>query len=359
MDTLNKLKDINLTNRFLDKIKSEVVSEISIMEVCGTHTNVILKNGIKDLLPEKIKLINGPGCPVCVTPQGYIDTAIKLSKKENMIITTFGDLMRVPGKESTLSKEKALGSDIRVVYSPLDSIKIARENPSKEVIFLGIGFETTAPIIAMSIKIACDENINNFSVFNSLKTMPEAMKSLVLNPNIKIDAFLCPGHVATIIGENQFKKLAVEYNIPMVIAGFVVNDILASIYTIIEMNKNNKNYLVNLYSRLVKKDGNINAVNIIHEVFEKSESIWRGIGKLDNAGLIIKNKYSRFDALNKFDIKFIQESDNKGCSCGEVLMGIKEPTECNLFGNICTPLTPIGACMVSEEGTCSAYYKYK
>ena len=232
MDTLNKLKDINLTNRFLDKIKSEVVSEISIMEVCGTHTNVILKNGIKDLLPEKIKLINGPGCPVCVTPQGYIDTAIKLSKKENMIITTFGDLMRVPGKESTLSKEKALGSDIRVVYSPLDSIKIARENPSKEVIFLGIGFETTAPIIAMSIKIACDENINNFSVFNSLKTMPEAMKSLVLNPNIKIDAFLCPGHVATIIGENQFKKLAVEYNIPMVIAGFEVNDILASIYTV-------------------------------------------------------------------------------------------------------------------------------
>ena len=230
MDTLNKLKDINLTNRFLDKIKSEVVSEISIMEVCGTHTNVILKNGIKDLLPEKIKLINGPGCPVCVTPQGYIDTAIKLSKKENMIITTFGDLMRVPGKESTLSKEKALGSDIRVVYSPLDSIKIARENPSKEVIFLGIGFETTAPIIAMSIKIASDENINNFSVFNSLKTMPEAMKSLVLNPNIKIDAFLCPGHVATIIGENQFKKLAVEYNIPMVIAGFEVNDILASIY---------------------------------------------------------------------------------------------------------------------------------
>ena len=230
---------------------------------------------------------------------------------------------------------------------------------ANSIIFLGIGFETTAPIIAMCIKIACDENINNFSVFNSLKTMPEAMKSLVLNPNIKIDAFLCPGHVATIIGENQFKKLAVEYNIPMVIAGFEVNDILASIYTIIEMNKNNKNYLVNLYSRLVKKDGNINAVNIIHEVFEKSESIWRGIGKLDNAGLIIKNKYSSFDALNKFDIKFIQESDNKGCSCGEVLMGIKEPTECNLFGNICTPLTPIGACMVSEEGTCSAYYKYK
>lgn len=359
MDTLDKLKDTKITRKLLDNIKSEVVSEISIMEVCGTHTNVILKSGIRDLLPEKINLINGPGCPVCVTPQGYIDTAIELSKRENIIITTFGDLMRVPGKESTLSKEKALGSDIRVVYSPLDSIKISRDNPDKEVVFLGIGFETTAPIIALSIKIASEENVYNFSVLNSLKTMPEAMKSLVLNPNIKIDAFLCPGNVATIIGENQFKKLALEYNIPMVIAGFEINDILAAIYTIINMNKNNENYLVNLYSRLVKKDGNINAINIINEVFEENESIWRGLGKLSNAGLVIKNKYRSFDALSKFDIKLIQESDNKGCSCGEVLMGIKEPTECKLFGKVCTPLTPMGACMVSEEGTCSAYYKYK
>lgn len=359
MDTLNKLKDINLTNRFLDKIKSEVVSEISIMEVCGTHTNVILKNGIKDLLPEKIKLINGPGCPVCVTPQGYIDTAIKLSKKENMIITTFGDLMRVPGKESTLSKEKALGSDIRVVYSPLDSIKIARENPSKEVIFLGIGFETTAPIIAMSIKIACDENINNFSVFNSLKTMPEAMKSLVLNPNIKIDAFLCPGHVATIIGENQFKKLAVEYNIPMVIAGFEVNDILASIYMLIEMRERNEYGLVNLYSRLVKDEGNKEANKLLNSIFTSTESTWRGLGKVNNAGLKLKAEYRKFDVLSKFEMNMKESYENNGCSCGDVLMGIKEPTECKLFGGVCTPLNPIGACMVSEEGTCSAFYKYR
>ena len=358
MEMLNGFKDSKLSMNLINKIKNEKSEKISIMEVCGTHTNVILKSGIKSLLPNNIKLINGPGCPVCVTSQGYIDTAIELTNRKNIIITTFGDLMKVPGKDSTLNKEKALGKDIRVVYSPLDSIKIAEDNPNKEVVFLAIGFETTAPIIALSIEIAQSKKIRNFSILNSLKTMPQAMESLVLNPNLKVHAFLCPGHVATIIGEEQFKNLALKYKIPMVITGFEINDILASICKIVEMKNKCENELVNLYSRFVKKEGNINAINIIYEVFNKCESYWRGLGKVNNAGLEIKEKYKEFDSLSKFNISFLKENDNKGCSCGEVLIGLKEPRECKLFGTVFTPLTPIGACMVSEEGACSAYYKY-
>ena len=237
MEILKELKNSNISQNLLKNINSKFNLEVSIMEVCGTHTNVILKSGLKDVLNNNIKLINGPGCPVCVTPQGYIDTAIDLAKRKDVIITTFGDLIRVPGSKSNLAKEKAEGRDIRVVYSPLDSIKIAEENSEKEIVFLSIGFETTAPIIALSIKIAKEKGIKNYSVLNSLKTMPEAMESLVLNPDVKIDGFLCPGNVATIIGEKPFADIANKYKIPMVISGFEVNDILASIYMLIEMKE--------------------------------------------------------------------------------------------------------------------------
>lgn len=329
------------------------------MEVCGTHTNVILKNALKDVLSENIKLINGPGCPVCVTPQGYIDTAIELSKKDNVIITTFGDLIRVPGSNSSLSKEKAKGRDIRVIYSPLDSIEIAKKNIDKEVVFLSIGFETTAPIIALSIKKAKEENIKNYSILNSLKTMPEAMEVLVLNPKVKIDGFLCPGNVATIIGENPFFNIAEEYKMPMVISGFEINDILSSIYKLIEMKEKNEYGLINLYSRLVKKDGNKEANNLLRNIFKLTESTWRGLGKVNNAGLELRDEYKSFDVLFKFNMSMKESNNNSACSCGDILMGIKEPTECKLFGKACTPLNPIGACMVSEEGTCSAFYKYR
>lgn len=359
MDILNELRNGEISIKLLKKINSKTNFKISIMEVCGTHTNVILKNGLKEVLSNNIKLINGPGCPVCVTPQGYIDSAIELARRNDVIITTFGDLMRVPGSESSLSKEKAKGRDIRVVYSPLDSIKIAKENVKKEVVFLSIGFETTAPIIALSVKIAKEENIKNYSILNSLKTMPEAMKSLVLNPNVKIDAFLCPGNVATIIGEKPFLEIANEYKIPMVICGFEVNDILASIYKLIEMKEKEEYGLVNLYNRLVKSDGNKEAKNVLGSIFTSTASNWRGLGKVNNAGLKLSNEYNKFDVLKKFNMNMKESYKNSGCSCGEILMGIKEPTECKLFGNVCTPLNPIGACMVSEEGTCSAFYKYR
>ena len=359
MDILKELKNSSISQNLLKNINSKANFRISIMEVCGTHTNVILKSGLKDVLSDSIKLINGPGCPVCVTPQGYIDTAIELSKRNDVIITTFGDLIRVPGEKSNLAKEKAKGRDIRVVYSPLDSIKIAKENSDKEVIFLSIGFETTAPIIALSIKIAKEQGIRNYSILNSLKTMPEAMKTLILNPDVNIDAFLCPGNVAAIIGEKPFVEIANKYKIPMVISGFEVNDILASIYMLIEMKEKGQYGLVNLYSRLVKEDGNKEANKLLDSIFTSTESIWRGLGKVNNAGLELKDKYKNFDILFKFRMSMKESYKNNGCSCGEVLMGIKEPTDCKLFGSVCTPLNPIGACMVSEEGTCSAFYKYR
>ena len=358
MEILKELKNNTISKNLLKKINDEIDFKISIMEVCGTHTNVILKTGLKYILSDNIKLINGPGCPVCVTPQVYIDTAIELSKRKDVIITTFGDLIRVPGSESNLAKEKAKGRDIRVVYSPLDSIKIAKENVNKEIVFLAIGFETTAPIIALSVKLAKDQGINNYSILNSLKTMPNAMKALVLNQYVKIDAFLCPGNVATIIGEKPFVEIANQYKIPMIISGFEVNDILASIYMLINMRKKKEYGLVNLYSRLVKENGNKEANKLLNSVFTLSESTWRGLGKINNAGLKLKDEYINFDVLYKFTINIKESNKNNGCSCGEILMGIKEPTECKLFGEICTPLNPIGACMVSEEGACSAFYKY-
>lgn len=359
MDVLKELKNNTISKNLLKKINDKTNFKISIMEVCGTHTNVILKSGLKEVLSDNIKLINGPGCPVCVTPQGYVDTAIELAKRSNVIITTFGDLIRVPGSESNLAKEKAKGRDIRVVYSPLDSIKIAKENSDKEVVFLSIGFETTAPIIALSIKLAKDQGIKNYSILNSLKTMPNAMKALVLNPDVNIDAFLCPGNVATIIGEKHFGEIANKNKIPMVISGFEINDILASIYMLIDMKENNEYGLVNLYSRLVKEEGNKEANNLLNTIFTSIESTWRGLGKVNNAGLQLKDEYKKFDVLFKFGMSMKESYKNNRCACGDVLMGIKEPTECRLFGSECTPLNPIGACMVSEEGTCSAFYKYR
>lgn len=357
MELVNSFKDPKIVKDILEKL-NEIQEPITIMEVCGTHTMSILKNGIKDLLPKNIKLISGPGCPVCVTAEGYIDTAIELSKREDVIITTFGDLIRVPGEKSTLQKEKALGRDIRVVYSPLDSLAIAKENPNKEVIFLGIGFETTAPVIALTVFNAEKEGIKNFSVLNTLKTMPEAMKRLVLNGEVKIDGFLCPGHVSTIIGVKPYEIIAKEYNTPLVIAGFEATDIVASIYKLVKMKLNSDSSVVNLYNRIVKYDGNKMALEMVDEVFVSCSSEWRGLGIVEDTGLRFSDKYMNYDANFKFNIKNIKGNISKGCICGEIIKGLKEPKECKMFRKICNPTNPIGPCMVSEEGTCAAYYKY-
>ena len=358
MDILNKIKDPKITKNILDKLNKEEIEPITIMEVCGSHTMSIMKSGLKSLLPKNIRLISGPGCPVCVTPQGYIDTAIELCRNSNVIITTFGDLIRVPGTNSTLQREKALGYDIRVVYSPLDSLKIAKDNEDKEVVFLAVGFETTAPTVALAIDNAKEKGIENFSILNSLKTMPEAMKSLILDSELKVDGFLCPGHVATIIGSNEFDKIAREYKLPLVVAGFETTDIVASIYKIIEARNIDENSAFNMYSRIVKENGNEKALNTIAKIFKPCESVWRGLGTIDNAGLALNKGYESFDILNKIGMEMKEVEPKKGCMCGDILRGIGEPKDCKLFGQACNPTNPVGACMVSEEGACAAYYKY-
>lgn len=358
MKFVKEFRNPKSIKKLIKEINELVQEEISIMEVCGTHTMAIFKSGIRELLPSKLKLISGPGCPVCVTPQSYIDTAIQLLKREDIIITTFGDMIKVPGKDSSLRKEKALGRDIRMVYSPLDSLKIAEENPDKEVVFLGVGFETTAPTIALSVKLAHKKNIKNYSVLQSIKTMPNTMKQLILDDEVKINGFICPGHVSSVIGVKPFEFLAKDFNIPSVVAGFESGDIAIALYKIIKMINEKEYNVKNVYGRLVNYEGNSKALEIIDEVFQKTDSNWRGLGTIKNTGLRLKSNYSLYDAEEKLNLKMVDTQPNKECICGDILKGKKIPLDCKLFGKACNPINPIGACMVSEEGTCAAYYKY-
>lgn len=336
----------------------EIDREIRIMEVCGTHTMSVLRSGIKRLLPNNIKLISGPGCPVCVTSQGYIDAAIELSKRKDIIITTFGDMLNTPGTNGSLSIHKALGMDIRVVYSPLEALNVARINPNKEVVFLAIGFETTAPIIAIAIKKAYIEKLENFSVFNTLKTMPEAIKALISDKDVKLDGIICPGHVCTIIGERDFSFVSEELKIPSIIAGFEYQDIMAAIYLLVDMIRENQSNLKNIYSRFVKYDGNKKAKELIADVFQCSNSNWRGLGFIKNSGLQINNKYKDYDSEVKFNIKIKENKTSKECICGYIIQGKKSPENCKFFCSECTPSNPLGVCMVSKEGTCRIHYMY-
>ncbi len=358
MKHIEEYRDSAIVKGMLQKLRESVKKEIVIMEVCGTHTMSIFKSGLRDVMPENIELVSGPGCPVCVTSQGYIDTAIELSRREDVIITTFGDMLKIPGNESSLQKEKAMGGDIRVVYSPLDSIKIAAENPHKEVVFLAVGFETTAPVIALAVEKAKENEIKNFSILHSLKTIPGAMEQLVLDEELKIDGFLCPGHVSAVIGAKPYRFLSKEYNIPAVVAGFEPVDIVAGIQELAEMICSERSDTKNLYGRLVKEDGNNEAIRIMEKVFQSCSSSWRGLGEIPETGLRLKKEYSSFDVLNKLKMNMKEEKIIPGCICGDILKGKKKPLECGLFSRACTSENPVGACMVSEEGTCAAYFKY-
>lgn len=331
---------------------------IKIMEVCGTHTMAIFKYGVRDILPENIKLISGPGCPVCVTPSYFINSAIKLSKHKDVIITTFGDMMRVPGSSSSLLLEKARGGDIRILYSPLDSIKIALENPMKQVVFLSIGFETTTPISALTIINAKEAGIKNFSVLGANKTIPEALKVLVMDKEIGISGFLYPGHVSAIIGTKLYDEIAENYSVPGIVTGFEPLDVLHALISLAKNINRNSSIVENEYSRIVKREGNPIAIEKMYKVFEPCDAVWRGIGNIRDSGMKIKDEFSDFDAWKRFNLIESIESEPKGCLCGEVLKGKKTPKECVLYGKACTPENPVGACMVSGEGTCAAYYKY-
>ena len=362
---MNQLEQVRHPDWIKERIK--VLQELSVqlgqrslnlMEVCGTHTMSVFRSGIRPLLPANIHLISGPGCPVCVTPTSYIDAAMELSKQTNVIITTFGDLMKVPGRESNLNREKAGGAQIKVVYSPLDALALARQNPASEVIFIGVGFETTAPGIAATIKEAYQNKITNYSVICAHKTMPQAMRTIVETNELKIDGFLCPGHVSTITGTKIYDFLAEEFKIPCVVTGFEAGDILEGIEMLTRQAVQGKAFVENQYQRSVNQDGNKKAQALLNEVFQPDDTEWRGFGVIPGSGLRIRDKYAAHDALKKFNQTLPESTPIAGCLCGEVLRGVKIPTDCKLFRTVCSPENPVGACMVSNEGTCAAYYKY-
>lgn len=359
-NTINQFKDASLAKTLLQEIENRAqnLGHIKIMEVCGTHTVSIFKNGIRALLPENIQLISGPGCPVCVTPNNYIDQSVWLAQERQVILTTFGDMLKVPGSRYSLAQVQSLGADIRIVYSTTDALRIARENPEKEVVFLGIGFETTTPTIAGAIYLAAQERIKNFSVIGSHKTIPEALRALAVDRSIGVAGFILPGHVSAIIGLEPYRFLAEEYQIPGVIAGFEGIDILFGISKILQMLSDKEAHIYNAYPRVVKDEGNPVARSIVHRIFKPSDAYWRGIGLIPGTGLELRSEYRNFDARIKFNIPDFSSSEPKSCRCGEILKGVITPKECPLFSKVCTPETPVGACMVSIEGTCAAYYRF-
>jgi len=354
---IDEYRNKNLAKIILKQIDGLSHQPINLMEVCGTHTVAIFRHGLRKVLPPHIQLISGPGCPVCVTPIRYIDEIIAFAREKEFIITTFGDMMRVPGSTSSLEKEKAKGADIRMVYSTLDALQVAEDNPFKKIIFVGIGFETTAPTIASAILKAEKEKIKNFFVLSMAKLIPPVLKGLLESKEININGFLYPGHVSTIIGSQPYSFIASQYHIPGVIAGFEPLDILQSIYMLVKQIENNQAEIAIQYERAVKPEGNEIALARMKKVFNQVDSDWRGIGRISRSGLEIKEDYHPFNA-RKFAVEIEETREFEGCRCGEVLRGIINPPQCSLFTKICTPENPRGACMVSSEGTCAAYYKY-
>lgn len=335
-----------------------ITRPVRLMEVCGTHTVAIFKSGIRQLLPPQVELLSGPGCPVCVTANDYLDSAIAYSRSEDVIITTFGDMLRVPGSSSSLGARKAVGADIRIVYSPLESLDIAAANPAKKVIFLAVGFETTAPTAAATVLAAEQAGLDNFYVLSAHKLVPPALRALLTAGDVQVDGFLLPGHVSAIIGEEPYRFLAEEYHLPAVIAGFGPLDILQAVYMLAEQINAGKAVVENQYGRVVKQAGNPTARQILTKVYKECDATWRGLGVIADSGLTINDNYRRYDALANLPVEVEETREQPGCRCGEVLRGKIKPAECPLFGTVCVPEEPLGSCMVSVEGTCAAWYKY-
>jgi len=321
--------------------------------------DVYLQVGIRSLLPENIKLLSGPGCPVCVTSTEYLDKALEMAKRPDTVITTFGDMMKVPGSKTSLYNIRAGGGDIRIVYSPSDAVKIADENIDKKIVFLGVGFETTAPTSAAAIKIAANKGLRNFYVFSGHKIMPPAMRALVSSGEVKIDGFICPPHVSAITGTDMYNFLATDYKKPCVVAGFEPTDILQGVLMLMNQVNQGDSKVENQYSRVVPREGNLKAKALMNEIYEPADTVWRGLGTIPKSGLKLRDKFNAYDAGSEFKIEIEKPKDNPACICGDVLAGRKEPTDCTLFGKACTPSNPQGACMVSAEGTCAAYFRYR
>lgn len=358
MKYIDEYRDKDLILRLAEQIGRSVTQKYTFMEVCGGHTAAIHRFGIPSLLPTEIRLISGPGCPVCVTGTDFIDKAIAYSEMKEVIITTFGDLIRVPGSASSLEKKKAEGADIRIVLSGLEALTIAKNNPENKIIFLGIGFETTAPGTAITIKQAEKDKIENFFLLCAHKIMPPAMEA-ILAEDVALDGFICPGHVATITGSSIFEFIPEKYKIGCVITGFEPTDILQSVLMLIrQVNKKTPSVQIQ-YNRAVKAGGNNVAQKYLSEVFEPCDAYWRGFGIIPLSGLDLRNDFYRYDAEKSIPVRGIHREENELCICGEILRGLKTPAECPLFAEICFPENPIGACMVSNEGSCNTWYKYR
>jgi hydrogenase expression/formation protein HypD len=342
-----------------NRVSERLGRPLQLMEFCGGHTHTIFRYGIEQLLPDSIELIHGPGCPVCVLPMGRIDDCVTLAENPKVIFTTFGDAMRVPGSRKSLLQAKADGADIRMVYSPLDALKLARENPEREVVFFALGFETTMPSTAMTVIQARNEGIRNFSLFcNHITTVP-TIKAILDSPDMQIDGFLAPGHVSMVVGEKPFEFVAKDYGKSIVITGFEPLDVLQSLHMLLLQLDSDRQVVENQYKRIVAAGGNRPALEAVAQVFELREYFeWRGLGSIDHSGTKMREGFAHFDAERKFSVENLKIADPKSCQCGEVLKGVIRPWECKVFGGACTPETPMGALMVSSEGACAAYYNF-
>ncbi|HEX9022804.1 MAG TPA: hydrogenase formation protein HypD [Geobacteraceae bacterium] len=361
MNYMNEFRDRRVVLGLAERIKKLTAGRgksMTFMEVCGTHTMAIYQYGIRSLLPAEVRLISGPGCPVCVTPNGYIDRAIAMCRLPGTIITTFGDMVRVPGSSSSLMEERARGADVRIVYSPLDAVALAEKNPDKRVVFLGVGFETTAPAIAGSILTAAARGVGNYLVLAAHKTIPFPMEVLSSDPELSIDGYICPAHVSAIIGAEAYRTLAEKRGVPCVVTGFEPADVMQGVEMLVRQVTEGRSCVEIQYGRVVKAGGNRKAQEVIAEVFSVCDAEWRGIGVIPGSGLEISAKYATYDAAKMVPVSVEEPREHKGCRCGEVLKGKSTPFDCPLFATACTPEAPVGACMVSSEGTCAAAYKY-
>jgi hydrogenase expression/formation protein HypD len=359
MKFIDEYRQGDLARKLAEQIARLTNEPLKLMEVCGGHTHTIFKYGIEDLLPPNIEMIHGPGCPVCVIPLGRTDDSISLALQPDVIFTTFGDMMRVPGSNTNLFDAKAAGADVRMVYSPLDALKIAKKNPERQVIFLALGFETTSPSTAMTILQAAKDKVENFNVFCNHITIIPALKAMLDSPDLRLDGFVGPGHVSTVIGTRPYEFVVEQYRKPLVVTGFEPLDVLQSVYMIVKQIVEGRAEIENQYGRAVSRDGNRKALQAMFEVFEPREYFeWRGLGSIARSGMKLRSKYAAFDAELKFSVPGLRVADPKACQCGEILKGVKKPWECKVFGTACTPETPIGSCMVSSEGACAAYYNF-
>ncbi len=360
MKYVDEYRDPELAKRIAGEIaRLSGDQPLKLMEVCGGHTHTIYKHGIEDVLPPNIDLVHGPGCPVCVLPMGRIDDAIAIARMENVIFTTFGDMMRVPGSHGSLLDAKAEGADVRFVYSPLDALKLARQNPDKQVVFFAIGFETTAPSTAVTLLRAREENIRNFSVFCNHVTIIPAIKAILDSPDLRLDGFVGPGHVSMVIGMRPYTFIARDHHKPVVIAGFEPLDIIQTVYMIVKQIKEGRAEVENQYSRVVRPEGNVKALEAMARTMELRPFFeWRGLGFITHSALKLRAEFADWDAELRYEVPGLRVADPKACQCGEVLKGVIKPWECKVFGTACTPETPIGTCMVSPEGACAAYFNY-